>query len=206
MTTTIDIAQFLNLELFGSSNTVIDKLESFPPKNSGVSFIKKSDNVVEIILKNNKARDSLIIADSSLKNKMDLSCSNFIFSHQPKYDLARVYWNFFNANNSSKVDFSKTSNNSIIGEFVKIGSDVDIGPGCVLLGDIEIGSGSKIGSNVVIKNKVIIGKNVTVFSGAVIGEDAFSYGFSVNGESIIFPSFSGVVIENNVRIQRFVVG
>jgi UDP-3-O-[3-hydroxymyristoyl] glucosamine N-acyltransferase LpxD len=201
MPTTKEIAQFLNLQLFGSSNTIIDKVASFPPKHSEVSFIKKSDNKIDEILKNNKGCDCLIIADISLKNIVDLSCSNFIFSQQPKYDLARVHWNFFNVNNnSSEEDFSITSNNSIIGRLVKIGRDVDIGPGCVLLGDIEIGSGSKIGSNVVIKNKVILGENVTVLSGAVIGENAFSYGFGVKGESIIFPSLSGVVIEDNVRI------
>jgi UDP-3-O-[3-hydroxymyristoyl] glucosamine N-acyltransferase LpxD len=199
MTTTNEVAKFLNLELFGNGDILIDRLESFPPKNGSISFIKKNENIEEV-LKNFKAMSGLIIADSSLMENVDLSSSNFIFSSQPKYDLARVFWKFLNIKNSSIESYSHTNNNSIIGDLVKLDRDVDIASGCVILGDIEIGSGSKIGSNVVIKNNVKIGSNVTVLSGTVIGEDAFSFGFSNKGESIIFPSLCGVTIENNVRI------
>ena len=200
MPTIQQIANFLNLELFGHSNLNINKISPFPPKLGEISFIKNSNTIINEILKYDNGWDGAVIADDNLNGVVDLSCSSHMFSCAPKYDLAKTYWEFFDTTRLLPKEKCIIDNNITIGASVKIDNDVEIGPGCVLLGDIKIGSGSRIGSNVVIKNKALLGKNVTILSGSVIGEKAFSFGFSKKGESIGFPSLSGVIIEDNVRI------
>jgi UDP-3-O-[3-hydroxymyristoyl] glucosamine N-acyltransferase len=195
MITAGEISDFIGKNLIGDSGAIVSQLVSFPPKVNEISFISKNYKIT----KNLTRWDGVVIADTSLKIYIGNE-SAVIFSDEPKYDLSRIYWEYFDKNQESIQSYKILENNAIVGDSVRLGSDVVLDSGCVLLGDIEIGNGSRIGCNVVIKNKVYIGKNVTVLNGSCIGEDPFSFGFSSRGESILFPSFAGVVIKDNSRI------
>ena len=190
-----DIAKYINCKLYGEKDK-INGISIFPNNiNNSLSFLSNIDDIKNI--KKNKNSSTVITVPENveilLKNKYSV-----ISSDQPKYDIALIYEEFFKKEKVSFID-----SNSYIGPKVILSKNVTISAGVVLDGNITVGENTYIGNNTIIKNNIKIGKNVQILAGNVIGENAFSFGFSKkpNIETLKrFPSFGGVLIEDNVNV------
>jgi UDP-3-O-[3-hydroxymyristoyl] glucosamine N-acyltransferase len=185
------IAGFLNSTLLGES-TAIRILTPFPnAEPASISFCSaKSCSDLST-----PPADSLVLALGSAAPALCEAGYRVIESHAPKYDLARVYRQFFRPPNPVGVHPS-----AVVGAEVNLGRAVCIGPGSVLDGPVDLGEGVVLGANVRIQGPATLGARVSIGSSAVIGEEAFSFGFAADGQAARFPATGGVVIEDDVEI------
>jgi len=86
-----------------------------------------------------------------------------------------------------------------IAENVEIGSNTVLNPGCVILHGVRIGRDSILYPNVTIREGCQIGDRVIIHNGTVIGSDGF--GFAPSGDTYIkFPQLGIVQIGDDVEI------
>ena len=185
------IARFLNSTLLGES-TVIRVLTPFPNSEpSSISFCS-AESCAGL---STPPEDSLVLALRSAASVLRSAGYCVIESEYPKYDLARVYREFFRMPISVGVHPS-----AVVGTQVKLASGVSVGPGCVLDGPVELGEGVVLGANVRIQGPARLGARVSIGSSAVLGEEAFSFGFGSDGHAVRFPATAGVEIGDDVEI------
>jgi len=186
-----EIARFLNGTLLGES-TVVRALTAFPNSEpSSISFC----SAASCAALSTPPADSLVVALRSAAPALREAGYCVIESEYPKYDLARVYREFFRTPIPVGVHPS-----AVVGTEVKLARGVSIGPGSVLDGSIELGEGVVLGANVRVQGPASLGARVSVGSSAVLGEEAFSFGFGADGKAVRFPATGGIVIEEDVEI------
>ena len=160
-----NIADFLNADLHGDIHEIVS-LSSFPNKaNNSISFLQK----IKVQIGKIKKESTIIASKSHHKYLEKFGCS-IIFSDNPKYDFARICYQFL------KKIIYKIHENTIIGKNVKLDKQIKIAANVVLGDNVEIKKGVIIESNVVIKENVKIEENVVIRSGTVIGGRAFNFG------------------------------
>lgn len=185
------IARFLNGSLLGES-ALIRSLTPFPNSEpSSISFCS-AESCAEL---SPPPADSLVLALRSAAPALREAGYCVIESDYPKYDLARVYREFFRIPTAVGVHPS-----AVLGAEVSLAAAVCIGPGSVLDGPVDLGEGVVLGANVRIQGPAKLGARVSIGSSAVIGEEAFSFGFGGDGQAVRFPATGGVVIDDDVEI------
>jgi len=185
------IAQYLDRPLLGESAD-IRTLTPFPNSEpASISFC----NATSCEGLSPPPADSLVLALHSAAPALREAGYSVIESESPKYDLARIYREFFRPPVVVGVDPSAR-----LGSEVTLAEGVCVGPGSVLDGVVDLGEGVVLGANVRIQGPAKLGRRVTIGSCAVIGEEAFSFGFDADGDAVRFPSTGGVEIEDDVEI------
>ncbi len=185
------IARFLKSPLLGES-AVVRAITPFPNSEpASISFC----SAVSCADLSTPPADSLVLALHSAAPELCKAGYRVIESDYPKYDLARVYREFFRVPIPVGVHPS-----AVLGAEVSLASAVCIGPGSVLDGAVVLGESVVLGANVRIQGPVTLGSRVSIGSSSVIGEEAFSFGFGANGQAVRFPATGGVVIEDDVEI------
>lgn len=146
---------------------------------------------------------SLLIVDKDIRVDEDrlfeAGVQAVIYRDNARLDFLRVVEKFFAQ--SRPMGIHPTA---VIDPEASIHPSVSIGP-FAYIGKCEIDEGTIIYGHVyVYGGNVKIGKNVVIHAGTVIGVDGFGYARNENGELELFPSFGGVIIEDDVDIHSHV--
>lgn len=190
MTTSKEIANYLQLPLVGDDIPIDSYSQLSEPKSNSVVFAKKySDNHL------NSLNASSVLAIVTADYAMKLSCSHII-SPNPRLDYIRVLSHFF----SQDKPRGFIHPTAVIEEGAVVGKDVYIGANCYISSHSIIGERCILHPNVVLDNMVAIGNDCEIKSGAVLGQEGFGFERNEDGEPIHFPHFGNVIVGNNVFI------
>lgn len=190
MTTSSDIAKYLQLPLIGADIQINCYAQLSEPKPNSVVFAKKySKDNVNILNANN------VLAVVTAEYEGQLTCSNII-SANPRLDYIRILSHFF-TQEKPKGYIHPSAN---IEPGATIGKDVFVGAGCFISSQSVVGNGCILHPNVVLDNHVVLGNNCEIKSGAVLGQEGFGFERNKEGMPIHFPHFGDVIVGNNVFI------
>jgi UDP-3-O-[3-hydroxymyristoyl] glucosamine N-acyltransferase len=202
-----EIAQFLNGELFGDPDLVID----------GVAKIEEAKKGELTFLANPKYFKFLETTNASAVLVGNDSPPVTI----PHIKLADPYIGFLNILNKiyppQKPVFRGIHSSAVLASHVKLGENITIGPlvyigekaeigrntvlypGCVILQGVRIGNDCTLYPNVTVREGCTIGDRVTIHNGTVIGSDGF--GFAPSGDIYVkIPQLGIVQIDDDVEI------
>ena len=202
-----DIAEFLQAELIGDKEIIINGLAALSSAESGqLSF-----------LANMAYKDQLLTTGASAvivhpKQAADVNGAALILDN-PYLGYAKVSQLFETLPKPSRMIHASAciSPKATVGENVSLGANVVIEDGAVVATDAVIGSGSVVGvnsrigegtrihQNVSIYHDVVIGDHCIIHSGAVIGADGFGFA-NEKGKWVKICQIGGVLIGNNVEI------
>ncbi len=202
-----EIANFLQAELVGDENIIIEGLATLTAARPGqLSF-----------LANLAYRDQLNTTQASAvivhpKQLADVQCAALVLSN-PYLGYAKVSSLFETLPAATQAihDSAIVSSSAQLGEGVSIGANAVIEDNAVLANGVIIGAGSVVGSNsrvgensriqqnVSIYHDVVVGKNAIIHSGVVIGSDGFGFAQD-QGKWIKIHQIGGVLIGNDVEI------
>ena len=202
-----EIAKFLQAELVGDENIIIEGLATLTAAQPGqLSF-----------LANLAYRDQLNTTQASAvivhpKQLGDVQSAALVLSN-PYLGYARVSALFETLPAATQTihDSASVSSSAQLGEGVSIGANAVIEDNAVLAKGVIIGAGSVVGSNsrvgensrihqnVSIYHDVVVGKNAVIHSGVVIGSDGFGFAQD-QGKWVKIHQIGGVLIGNDVEI------
>lgn len=199
---TQEIADFLDAELIGDGDILIERVASFAKASAGeLAFTDKSDGDL-----GTGASCILVPVDFAAD-----TAKTIIRIENPKLAFARVAEKLHASDVRSGVDstamIAETASvgAAFIGAFVSIGDNSSVGDGCQIHPGVRIGNGVKIGPrsvihpNCVIYDNVEIGRDCVIHAGTVIGADGFGY-VRDDDRHVKFPQIGTVAIEDNVEI------
>jgi UDP-3-O-[3-hydroxymyristoyl] glucosamine N-acyltransferase len=185
--TASQIADFLEVELYGHDNPVEQVSSLNKPNINSLVFAKKSNFSLPEDFK------GLVIAPLAF-NSQNYSFS-FVKVKKPRLSFAKVVNHFFVNKKKEGI-----SNSAAIGEGCQIDDSVYVGENCSIGNGVVIGKNSIINNNVVIADNTVIGCGCFMKSGSVIGENGFGFDFEDDGTPVKIPHIGKVVIGNNVEI------
>ncbi len=203
-----DIALFINAEIIGDENAVVNNISPIEKAKKGdLTFIANKKYYQYL----DKCNATAVILNRSQENVN----INQIIVKDPYLAYAKILTFFINkpvklkgisnkAEISENVKFKDKSKVSIY-PFVYIGYNTNIGENVVIYPHVFIGDNVTIGNNVTVYSNVSIykdtkiGNNINIHSGTVIGSDG--YGYAKDGKKYFkIPQIGNVIIEDNVEI------
>ena len=208
----IEISNFLNGELIGNTNQLIEGPEEIKKANSQqITFI--GSKKYERFWQDSKACSALVGVDSNLEPG-----ENRAFIKVKNVDLAMAkILELFNP--SPPIFETQIHPTAVIHETAKIGEGCNIGPNCYIGKDVQLGNGVILYPNVCVFDETIIGDKTVVWSGTVIrercvigsncifhtnvsiGADGFGYRPSEDGRGLVkIPQIGNVIIGHFVEI------
>lgn len=190
MLTSLDVAQFLNLEHIGKAVQLNKPSNLSDPNSYVLKFAAKNSLAVRSKLNENVA--SFVIASSAFEAELVVP---HVISANPRLDFCKVLCEFFPNLPSPGIEkTAKVSGTAIIGENVYIGHNSVIGT------NVKIGSGTTILHNTIISEESEIGCNCFIKSNTVIGEKGFGFARDIDNVPVKFPHYGKVKIGDNVEI------
>jgi UDP-3-O-[3-hydroxymyristoyl] glucosamine N-acyltransferase len=175
------LAAGLGLELHGSPNINIDKVESADLATGSDFCFAKNSTWSE------KVNGSAILLSSNIDYLKRSGPA--ILSNEPRLDFARAL-NFID----KFIGFRWSAADPIIHPTARIGKNVFLGRG------VRIGADTVVYHNAVIGDEVEIGERCVIKSCAVIGEDGFGFERDSNGKAVRLTHIGTVIIGDDVEI------
>lgn len=209
--TASQIAQFINGEIIGNSEEVINGVSPIERGQRGhLSFVSQ-ERFVQYL--DDTECSVLIVSKQYLKK--DKKYNPTIIAVEDAYlafqTLMKLYQEMKTSPKSGIEEGAYIHSEAKVGEGVfvgafsyisekaKIGEGVQIAPQVFVGKNVKIGKNSRIESGVKIYDYCVIGDNCIIHSNTVIGSDGFGFQPSEKGYSKI-PQLGNVVIENDVEI------
>lgn len=184
------IADFLGKNLVGQNLEIEYPADMMEAKTGALTFATKLNE--EFIIKANKNRDFLVIANQELDTK--LLCPHILVDNA-RLDFIRIVIEYF-----YKAPQTKIHPTCIIEPGAKIGENVTIGVHSYIGSEVVIGDGTIIMNNVSISGSVIIGEDCWIKSGAVIGEEGFGFEPGLDLKPKHFPHIGRIELGDRVFI------
>lgn len=210
--TLAEIAEFLQAELRGDANCIINSIASLnKAKQNQISFCAKIPGFTSDA---NKYLSTTKAAAVILSTKdADRYSGNALLVSNPYLSYAKLT-SLFVEKSKNEPGIHKTAiigencdiHNSVsiaanccIGNNVTIGKHGAIAPNCIISDDVKLGDDCHLYPNVSIYYGVLIGNRVIIHSGAVLGADGFGMA-NDNGKWCKIHQLGGVKIGNDVEI------
>lgn len=205
------IASFLNGEIIGDPNSVVNKLNKIEEgEKGGLSFL--SNPKYNHFIYDTKA--SVVIVNKNFEPEKEINAT--IIKVEDAYcAFATVLQTYEKARQEQKVGISKQAfidptakigKSVYIGEFVFIGANAVIGDSTKIFPQAYIGDSVKIGNDCYIYpgakvlHECVIGNQCTLHAGAVIGSDGFGFAPQQDEDFRKVPQIGNVVLEDRVDI------
>jgi len=205
--TLIEIAQIINGEVIGDSQTIIQGISGIKEAKEGDITFVANPKYYSLIY---TTRATAIITERNVR----FDSKPIVRVENPSLAFAHLLSYFF----PEKIQHPKGVHpTAIVGKDTDLGKDVAIGAytvvsdnvrigdrtviysGCYIGKDTFIGSDTLIYSNVTIREKIKIGDKVIIHSGTVIGSDGFGFA-QVEGIHHKIPQVGIVEIGDDVEI------
>jgi UDP-3-O-[3-hydroxymyristoyl] glucosamine N-acyltransferase len=203
----IEIANYLNGELFGDPDAEISGLAKIQSASDGdLTFLAnpkygkylESTRATAVLIGKTQQPPSLNhikVEDPYLSFLEILS----LFYPQKDPDFNGVHSSAVVADSAQIGENVQIGPNVYIGESVVIGNHSILYPNCVVLNNVQIGEDCRLYPRVSIREGCRIGNRVIIHDGTVVGSDGF--GFAPEGDKYKkIPQMGIVVIENDVEI------
>ncbi|MDD5135866.1 MAG: UDP-3-O-(3-hydroxymyristoyl)glucosamine N-acyltransferase, partial [Candidatus Omnitrophica bacterium] len=208
-TKTKDIAKFINGELIGNGEVLIDGINGINEAKKGELAFILSSQALELV---KSTQASCIVVPKDLNGDFD---KPIIKVENPSIAFSRVIEVMMPGRIPHPKGIHPTA---VIAKDARIGQGVSVGPYSVVESGVSIGDNTviypfsyigknaKIGKNcvfypnVTIREEIVVGDRVIIHPGTVIGSDGFGYDVQQNGTHIKIPQLGTVVIEDDVEL------
>lgn len=202
-----EIAQYLNAELVGDANIMIDGLATLAQAKAGqLSFLAnmaykdqlQHTQASAVIVHPKQAADCTSPALILENPYLGYAKVSQLFNTLPNAS-GDIHPNAVISANAQIADNVSIAANAVIEDYAVISSGAIIGAGSVVGVNSRVGANTRIHHNVSIYHDVSIGDDCIIHSGAVVGSDGFGFA-NEKGQWVKICQIGGVIIGDQVEI------
>ena len=204
-----DIAKFVNGELVGNGEVLINGINGVNEAREGELTFVLSPKLAELV-KSTKA--SCVVVPKDLDGKFD---KPLIRVDNPSIAFSRIIERVMPGRIPHPKGVHPTAviakdahlgKGASFGPYVVVEQGASVGENTVVYPFCYVGKNSRIGKdcilypNVIIREEITIGDRVIIHPGSVIGSDGFGYDVQKDGTQAKIPQLGTVVIEDDVEL------
>lgn len=206
------IAELLNGEIVGNSETIVNKLAKIEEgENQSLSFLANLayeehlyTTNASIVIVNKDFTPAKPIKETCTLIKVDNAYECFAqlldTYNQFKHNKSGIEDLAFIAENATVGENVYVAGFAYIGEDAKIGNNVKIYPHAYIGDNVTVGDNTTIFSGVKIYHDCEIGSNCTFHAGTVIGSDGFGFAPNSENEYNKVAQIGNVIVEDHVEM------
>ena len=206
------IAELLNGEIVGNSETIVNKLAKIEEgENQSLSFLANLayeehlyTTNASIVIVNKDFTPAKPVKDTCTLIKVDNAYECFAqlldTYNQFKHNKSGIEDLAFIAENATVGENAYVAGFAYIGENAKIGNNVKIYPHAYIGDNVTVGDNTTIFSGVKIYHDCEIGANCTFHAGTVIGSDGFGFAPNSENEYNKVAQIGNVIVEEHVEM------